>query len=314
MMAQKEKTPLELSEELLPLTFLSRDALIEAGLRSRDISHAVAAGELIRLRNGRYVRTGLHADILRAGKLGARLDCLSLLRAMGVFVYTHEKLHVQVDANAARLPTPDDDVTRHWRTTSHDRAHLCADVVGALAQSFRCQGLREAIATLDSAWHHGIVDDEKNSAVFALLPRRYQRLRTLLDKRAESGPETLMRLMLRGIGCRFDVQVKIRGVGRVDFVVDGWLIIECDSKAHHEGWEKQKEDRARDMAAAALGYTTIRPLAEDILYRPDHVLTLLKAVVAHPPLRQGVQNSGHRAHRRIRTVAKRRRAARSPEF
>ncbi|MEQ6896958.1 DUF559 domain-containing protein [Microbacterium sp. KR10-403] len=297
-MAQKEKTPFELSEELLPLTFLSRDALIEAGLRSRDISHGVAAGELIRLRKGRYVRTGLHADLLKAGRLGGRLDCLSLLRALGVFVHTHDKTHIQVEDGSTRLPTAGKEVVRHWRSSSCERQNLCADVVEALAQSFRCQGLREAIATLDSAWHHGIVDDEKIDAVFALLPRRYQRLRALLDERAESGPETLMRLMLRGIRCRFDVQVKIRGVGRVDFVVDGWLIIECDSKKYHEGWEKQKEDRARDMAAAALGYTTIRPLAEDILYRSDHVLTLLKAVIAHPPLRPCVQNSARPARRR----------------
>jgi very-short-patch-repair endonuclease len=40
-------------------------------------------------------------------------------------------------------------------------------------------------------------------------------------------------------------------VGRVDFLVEGWLIIECDSKAHHEGWDKQRRDRRRDLAAAA---------------------------------------------------------------
>ena len=35
-----------------------------------------------------------------------------------------------------------------------------------------------------------------------------------------------MRLMLRGLGCQIEVQVVIPGVGRVDFVVDGWLIVE----------------------------------------------------------------------------------------
>lgn len=95
----------------------------------------------------------------------------------------------------------------------------------------------------------------------------------------ESGPETLVRLILRGLGCDVDVQVQIPGVGRVDFVVDGWLIIECDSKAHHEGWDAQRRDRRRDIAAAALGYTTIRPLAEDLLYAYDATATAIRAVI-----------------------------------
>ncbi|WP_440589480.1 DUF559 domain-containing protein [Microbacterium testaceum] len=60
-------------------------------------------------------------------------------------------------------------------------------------------------------------------------------------------------------------------MGRVDFVVEKWLIIECDSKAHHSSWEAQREDRRRDRAAAAAGYFTLRLIAEDILYRPETV-------------------------------------------
>ncbi|MCY1159280.1 MAG: hypothetical protein MOP51_2305, partial [Citricoccus sp.] len=49
-------------------------------------------------------------------------------------------------------------------------------------------------------------------------------------------PESLMRLILCDLGVEFSLKVKIVGVGRVDFVVDGFLIIECDSKAFHQGW------------------------------------------------------------------------------
>lgn len=92
-----------------------------------------------------------------------------------------------------------------------------------------------------------------------------------------------MRLLLRGLGCTVDLQVSIPGVGRVDFVVDGWLIIECDSEAHHAGWAAHKRDRRRDLAAAALGYTTIRPIAEDILYRREEILAQLRRVLANGP-------------------------------
>jgi len=287
---------------ILPATFLSRTALLERGIRRRQITHLVSTQQLIRLRNGRYALPGMRPELIQAGRLGARLDCVSLLKALGVFVHTLDALHVQVEKGATRLPLPGKDVVRHWRRSSCARDRLAADIVEALAQSFRCQAPREAIATIDSACYLGLVDEEQVDAVFTLLPRRFQGLRRLIDPRAESGPETIMRLMLRGLGCHIEVQVSIPGVGRVDFVVDGWLIIECDSKQYHEGWDGQKRDRRRDMAAAALGYSTIRPIAEDILYRREQVLAMLREVIAHRPPQFGVQNSSDPA-RRVRKPA-----------
>ena len=89
-----------------------------------------------------------------------------------------------------------------------------------------------------------------------------------------------MRLLFRALGCRVEVQVQLAGVGRVDLIIDGWLIVECDSRAHHEDWQSQLRDRRRDIAAAGLGYTTIRPVAEDIYYRPDEILSAMKAILA----------------------------------
>ncbi len=129
----------------------------------------------------------------------------------------------------------------------------------------QCQAPRDAIATLDSALHLRLVTEADLDAVFAHLPRRYRVLRRLVDGRAESGPETFVRLLLRSLGVPFDCQVRIDGVGRVDFLVAGWLVIECDSRAHHAGWEAQRADRARDLRLAARGYACIRPIAADIL-------------------------------------------------
>ncbi|NYF15806.1 very-short-patch-repair endonuclease [Microbacterium sp. AK009] len=156
---------------------------------------------------------------------------------------------------------------------------MSAPLIEALAQAVKCQMPRDAVATLDSAWHLGFISEIDIAEIFALLPRRYRHLRRLLDRRSESGPETLMRLLLRGLGRDVQIQVDIPGVGRVDFVVDGWLIVECDSKAHHAGWDAQRRDRRRDIAAASLGYTTIRPLAEDLLYAYDATATALRTVV-----------------------------------
>lgn len=249
------------------------------GLSRREIRRQLAAGGLVRLRRGKYAAAGLDEVFRRAAELGGRLDCVSLLRCLGVFVLGTSSLHLQMSRGASRCPPAPQGVVRHWRESVAVEGDLAADLVEALAQSCRCQKPREAIATLDSAWHLGLVDAVDIAAVFARLPAQYQVLRSHLDPRSEAGTETLVRLMLRGLGCSVDLQVDIPGVGRVDLVVDGWLIVECDSRAHHGTEKDQLRDRQRDLEAAKQGYVTLRLLAKDILFHPEEVVAALRGVV-----------------------------------
>ncbi|CAH0213575.1 type IV toxin-antitoxin system AbiEi family antitoxin domain-containing protein [Microbacterium sp. Bi128] len=252
-----------------------------AGWSRRSLSRAVADGTLLRVRQGRYVAAGTRDEIVAATRLGGRLDCVSLLIVHGVFVHHRVDLHVQQDPLASRRPPAPHGVRYHWRRTAAPRDRSVVHVVEALAQAVQCQPPRSAVATLDSAWHLGLVDEAGIGEVFARVPRRFQVLRGLLDPRAEAGTETLVRLLLRHLGCRVDVQVRIDGVGRVDLLVDGWLIVECDSAQFHGTWHVHKNDRRRDMAALERGYVTLRLLAEDILYRPDRIRAALQRVLTH---------------------------------
>ncbi|WZO58388.1 DUF559 domain-containing protein [Microbacterium sp. LWH10-1.2] len=168
----------------------------------------------------------------------------------------------------------------HWYTGGGERSLHAASVFDAVREGIRCQHPRAALATLDSVLHHGVMTRRQLEEVFAELPSRYRSLLALVDPSAESGPETYMRLILRSLGVRFETQMLLAGVGRVDFVVEGWLIIECDSKEFHEGWDKQVEDRRRDMAAAELGYVTLRPLASEIMDAPDQVRRSLATAIS----------------------------------
>lgn len=274
---------------------LSTADLRSIGLSERGIARPVRDGRLARVRVGSYARADSHTHALQALRVGGRLACVSELARCGVFVHggagdlvgERERVHVQLELNASRLGPLKDKrsaVRLHWvalRRGVHPRS-ASVDLFDALVQSAACQSPRAFIASVDSALHLGLLHADDVDAVFAALPRRFRRLRGLVDGRAESGSETLVRLMLRALGRRAELQVVIRGVGRVDLVVDGWLVIECDSRAFHSSWDQQREDRRRDQALAALGYVVYRPIAEDILYHPDIVVAALKGLLALP--------------------------------
>lgn len=280
-MEKREKTVRQRAADAYSLRVYSRADLLATGMSSRDITDAVRSGRLLRIRRDRYGDDDLPDDVIEAVRIGGRLSCLSLLKSIGVFVLSCTALHVHVRPGSSRLREPRAEGTvLHWDTWSGVYGTLHSVVLlDAIRHSLRCQTPRGAIATLDSLMHHRILSRRQLKTVLDAMPSRFAVLLALVDPSAESGPETFVRLMLRALGVAFESQVLIPGIGRVDFVVEGWLIIECDSKEFHEGWDKQVEDRARDMAAARLGYVTIRPLAADVMYQGDDVRAAIQEVL-----------------------------------
>lgn len=265
---------------------VSRADLLAVGFTPKGITRAVRSGVLIRLRRDHYVRsTSPAADL--AVRIGGRLTCVSALATAGVFTLEDARVHVHVERRMSRVRGP-----RHRRERWNRRRHgaiarvhwgeltvpATCDAVGlvdAIHTLVRCRPPREVVAALDSVLHLGLMSETGLRAVFDSLPAKYGVLLRLVDARAESGTETFVRLMLRRLGVDFDVQVDIPGVGRVDFVVAGRLIIECDSKAHHSDWSQRRRDIRRDQQAARMGYATVRLLAEDIIFQHDAVQMLL---------------------------------------
>lgn len=258
-----------------------RDELCREGWTDRSLAAAVASGALVRPRRGIYLHADAGRDATDACRHGGRLACVSALALHGVFVLDGSALHVHLEQNASRRRALSRPIRTHWGRLRR-APHPCAtsvEIFDALVQAVRCQSPRAAIATLDSALHIGVLPLDDLDEIFRALPRRYRVIRNLLDSRSESGPETLVRLMLRSLGFRFEVQVGIPGVGRVDFVVEGWLIIECDSFEHHSSWDAQRRDRRRDQDAAKLGYATYRPIAEDIMWHADDVRSAIAGLL-----------------------------------
>jgi hypothetical protein len=243
------------------------------GLTRARIGTAIRLGYLIRTRRGFYVHADTPDIIVRALRVGGRLTCLSLLSLMGIFVLRNEKVHVHLPRSASRMRSPHSQKVRlesrrtrgvrlHWLPLIDPvpRGATCVEVVDALAHAVLCQAPRAAIATLDSALHLGHVTEARLADVFRALPAKYAPLRALVGD--------------------VELQVEFEGIGRVDIVVDGWLVIECDSKEFHETWEQQVKDRNRDLALAARGYVTLRLTAGQIMYRDEEVLAAVKGLLA----------------------------------
>lgn len=278
----ERRTADRLTETYRPSVWSRRELMTAGRFTRRTLDAAVQSGELIRIRRDHYARADISPAIAEAVRIGGRLSCLSLLARIGVFVQTCSALHVQLPRASSRIRRPRvPDTVLHWVSDAdtYSPRHM-ASLADAARQAIRCQPPRAALATLDSLLNLGVLDREQVIALFDGLPRQYRALIPLIDGSAGSGPETYTRLILRAVGAAYETQVQIDEVGRVDFVVDGWLIIECDSEAHHAGWDQQREDRRRDTAAARQGYVTIRLLANDIMHRPEWVRMVIEEVLA----------------------------------
>jgi len=75
---------------------------------------------------------------------------------------------------------------------------------------------------------------------------------------ADSGLESLLRLRMHILGVQLESQVRIAGVGKVDFVIAGRLVLEVDGKENHDGSTQRHKDLRRDAIASHLGFETLR--------------------------------------------------------
>ncbi len=154
----------------------------------------------------------------------------------------------------------------------------CVDPVTAVAQATRCLPQRDALVVVDAALRQRVVTRGELAAV--LPPTDPHRGRWVLehaDERAESVIESALRhLLIDGGVTGFEPQARLRGVGRVDLLLDGWLVLEADGVESHSSVDDFLTDRARLAAAARTGYVTLRFGFKDIVRRPDLVLACIR--------------------------------------
>ena len=83
-----------------------------------------------------------------------------------------------------------------------------------------------------------------------------------LDLRAESIVEVDAQHLFTANGIGYDTQVALRGIGRVDFLIEGFLIVEVDGFAFHSSREAMRRDLGRNNASTLAGFAVLRCLSD----------------------------------------------------
>lgn len=270
----------------------TRRELLANGWSARRLTAAVADGTLLRLRNGHYASPDLDAEVRRAVTLGGRLACVSELRFRGVWLLRPPTTtHVQVRPNSARLRAVDR-TTRHWHPQHDDGSSCHVGIVDALVRAADCLPRIAAITAIDSAINLGLVSRSR-LALVAGEPVFAARLREA-DGAAQSGLESIVRVLARDLGFSVRAQVRFAGIGIADLVVEDWVVVETDGAGFHDDAPTRARDRVRDARHAAAGRTALRFRYAQVVDRPREVAAaIIGAVGAH----RRIQNSGRLAAR-----------------
>jgi hypothetical protein len=220
---------------------------------------------------------------MRAVALGGRLGGASALESFGVWAGHRPGLVVAVLPGASRLPPLSPGESRLWAAdrfpTESDRVFRVS-LRDAIIQHARVAIRAELIATVDSALHHGLLGEFELAELLAALPERVRPSRRELDAASMAGTESLLRVDLRAQGYRVETQASIRKVGQVDLLVDGWYIVECDSREFHDGDAQQTADRRRDGEATLARYGSARFTYSQVMFRRDWCLAVVAAGLA----------------------------------
>lgn len=238
---------------LNPGALYGRDELL-ALVSRRRLDQLVEAGSVVRLRRGVYCSPELPGGVQHAVRAGGVLGCVSAAQSFGLWHPSDARVHVHFDRSRSRRRASGP--VAHWWPTVAAREPTRTSLVDSLAHVVRCQPRATAIAVIDSALYAGLVSERELHAILARVPMCRRIPTSLFDARSESGIESLVRVALVEAGLTCTSQVWIPGVGRVDLLVDGRVIVEVDGRRWHQG--EQSRDYGRDLAALASGLGVVR--------------------------------------------------------
>ncbi|WP_111720267.1 endonuclease domain-containing protein [Homoserinimonas sp. OAct 916] len=279
--------------DLTRFGFLATRSQVRAsGTSERTLQRAISAGELLPIGRSWVANAGADRRAMRAVALRGRLAASSALSSYGVWVTRDSGLWIAHPRSASRLPPLAMNEQRLWTheffpCTSDTRWRV--SVHDALLQAVKVESANDAIASFDSALNQGLVTRADVDGIFACVPRRVRRLRRRLSARADSGLETLMRLAAEDEGWQVEAQVMIAGVGYVDLLINGWLVIELDGSLWHDDEASGDKDAHRNAQLVLLGYRWHRFRYRQVMHDLPRCIDVIRALLSggRPMVRTG---------------------------
>lgn len=242
--------------------------LLQAGFTDRAIRNAVAAGEIRRLRHGVVALPDAAADLTGAILGNGLLTCASAAVHRGLWVlHKPPVLHL-----LCRHGGPKDAVVHRESLVPPDGPKPVASTTDVLIHCLRCLPAVEAAVMVECAARQGIttlgylrerLPGKRNGTA--------RRVLDLVDGTADSAIEVVARLLFRGEGIHTETQVELSGIGIVDFLLEGFLIVEIDGSSHLEP-RQVKKDRARNNAGTLAGYAVLRYGYAEVVYKPQQIV------------------------------------------
>ncbi|WP_344819356.1 type IV toxin-antitoxin system AbiEi family antitoxin domain-containing protein [Microbacterium soli] len=253
-------------------------ALRAHGMTSREISAAVSAGELVRIRRGLYVSSDAPALVRHAAEHGGVPGCADAARQLGLWVL-QTPCHCVWLGRAAKAHPGCTACRLHWTDGTVVFGHP-PPVEIVLLQLAECGDEETFFAAYESALRLMLISPAAIAWLRRRMPTDSRWLMDIARSDADSGLESLVRLRMHLLGIPVRTQVRVRGVGEVDILIGDRLLIECDGRENHAREAERHKDLLRDAAAAARGYETLRFDYAMIVHDWPHVEAAILARLA----------------------------------
>lgn len=245
-----------------------------SSLRHAELAPTMLPQSIGHYRGWIYDKNSFSLDQVRAFVYNACISCVSAAQIYELPILMEQrpqKTHLSVAYNHGMHPSKlrrFDDVCIHREQIMSDeerRTHV-ASIGTVLERVLVCMPLKVSLPMLDAARNRGLFD----VSTLAIPPTgsRLPHLRealSLSSERARSILETVARLQLIDMGLTPQVGVWIEGVGEVDMIILGFIVIEVDGWAFHSSKEQREKDLKRDRELLRRGYVVLRFTYDDVM-------------------------------------------------
>lgn len=248
-----------------------------ADLPRYPVSLAVSEGLLLVPRAGVVAVPDVPHPVLTAVALGGVLSCAWAAQVHGVeLLESPGRPHVTVPRGRR--------VARHAGAVVHVRDVDTEGFVTSLARTAadcaRCLPERDAVVVVDAVLRRGVEVEQVSRHLWGRGCGRARAAVRRADGRSGSSGETVARLAFEDAGLRVVPQVRIPGVGRVDLLVEGRVVVEVDGFAYHSDAKQFAADRRRDARLVELGYRVLRFTWLDVVRDPAQMVAVVRRVLA----------------------------------